>query len=180
MTPEDWYLGVVIAAPEVDPILASLADLDGAGVSVQRPSSGHLTLLYTPPRPPATAAALAHAVAEVAAAAMPFSLTLDGCGCFRSATRIVHWLDAAHGRGRLHRLRDALVAVEHDVHRHAFVPHCTLLYAEPEADVALSDRVEAIADEPVTLEITALHVAGFPCSGNPAHDLVLLERLPFS
>lgn len=176
-----WYWGVVVRVDGARDLLEAAAGLaDDAGVRIQEPRTGHVTLFYAPLRGRRDAPALAERVRDAARSRAPFELVCTGFGEFASSERPVAWLGVAQGADHLADLRDALCACDEDCHRHAFVPHLTLAYGEdPAAYAGVRDPLARLAgDARIAVRVAELWIAGFPQSGHPARDLRYVDRIP--
>lgn len=176
----DWYWGVVIRVDAADDPLRTLGRLDlPPGIELQRPGTGHVTLLYAPRRDARGERRLADAAAPIAAATAPFSVRIAGFGEFHTPERVVAWLGLADD-APIQALRRSLFHCDDDVLVHPFVPHCTLAYGDaPDAYLAERARIEAAMRE-VSFDVAVdeVWIAGFPRGGHPARDLVYRARLP--
>jgi 2'-5' RNA ligase len=117
----------------VEPIRA--AEPEGRGVRWVRLDGLHLTLRFLGPTPEARVADLAAAVADVAAAARPFTVTIRGAGSFPPTGRPrTIWLDVRDGieplEGLAARLDDRLADAGWQPDRRPFRPHLTLARAD--------------------------------------------------
>ncbi len=181
MSAERWYWGVVVRLDQADDMLGAIARATTSpSQHSQAPGTGHITLLYAPLRGAVACDDLATRAREAAAGLSPFDVELHGAGEFPTATRVVAWLAIERGIAELRTIRRALCGCETDVLPHAWIPHCTALYAEdPAAYAPARQQVRAVLDGTrFTASVDALWIAGFPESGHPARDLTYRLRVP--
>ncbi len=178
-----WYWGAVVRVDAAREVLTDVGQIvDPEAIRPQDPRTGHITLFYPPLRGRRAAPELADRLRADVAAMPAFDLELGGFGEFPSATRPVAWMGVRGGNENLVDLRSRLCRCDDDCHRHAFVPHLTVLYGEDvEAYAAARDAVrEAVERHTLRLRVDALWIAGFPQNGHPARDLRFVERLPLA
>jgi 2'-5' RNA ligase len=176
-----WYWGVVVRLDEADGLLGTVARVaTGPAQHPQRPGTGHVTLLYAPLRGPGACDDLAERARDAARGVQPFTVELHGAGEFPTASRVVAWLAVERGISDLRGLRRSLKGCDTDVLPYAWIPHCTVLYAEDPPTYSEARRsVREVLDEArLTATVDALWVAGFPASGHPARDLEYRLRIP--
>jgi 2'-5' RNA ligase len=117
--------------------------------------SVHLTLKFLGDTPPDRVPAIEAAIVEAATNHKPFSLSIDGAGCFPNLQkpRIV-WAGAGGDLNVLHALRDAVERtvspLGYPTESRPFNPHLTLGRARQEASrSALSDLGEKIGSQKI-------------------------------
>lgn len=128
----------------------------GAGRWVA-PENAHLTLKFLGDVPAERTAAIARALEATCAAQAPFTLTLQGLGCFPNTRRPrVVWVGVREERGALQALHSqieqALAALGYPAEGRAFTPHLTLARVR---EGAAAGEVEALGRSVVERQPTA-------------------------